>query len=504
MFRKILIANRGEIALRIIRTCKRLGVETVAVYSDADLESLHVTGANEAYRIGAGPPAESYLNIPRIIKAARDSRVDAVHPGYGFLAENPDLARACEENGLLFIGPSSKILAQVANKLESKKFAAEAGVPVVPGTLASVSSRDDVESQAHKIGFPILVKAVFGGGGRGMRLVRDPRELDRALEAARSEAMTGFGHPELYIEKYLEEPRHIEVQILAGHRGRIIHLGERECSLQRRHQKILEETPSPILGQAKRKGLLGLALKVVRATHYENAGTVEFVLSKDGKFYYLETNKRIQVEHLISEMVTGVDIVEQQLIIASDHQLNFSQDEITFTGTAINCRINAEDPAHSFTPNPGTITKYVPPAGPGIRVDSALFDGATIPEYYDSLIAKIAASGLNRDEAIGRMRVALDETVVEGVMTTIPVHQSILEENQFIQAKYHTQFLDKMLVDWTPNPAVSSEEIAAIYLAIKRSAGQAGLETSSPPRTSWRGALPQQQLAKPALYVEGI
>ena len=504
MFRKILIANRGEIALRIIRTCKRLGVKTVAVYSDADLESLHVTSADEAYRIGPGPPSESYLNIPRIIKAANSSRVDAVHPGYGFLAENPDLPRACEENGLIFIGPSSKILGQVANKLQSKKFAADAGVPVVPGTLTDLSSLDNVESQARRIGFPILVKAVFGGGGRGMRLVRNPRELDRSLAAARSEAMNGFGHPELYIEKYLEEPRHIEVQILAGHRGRIIHLGERECSLQRRHQKILEETPSPILGPAKRERLLRLALKVVKATHYENAGTVEFVLSKDGKFYYLETNKRIQVEHLISEMVTGIDIVEQQLIIASDHRLNLSQNEITFAGAAINCRINAEDPAHSFTPNPGTVTKYVPPAGPGIRVDSGLFDGATVPEYYDSLIAKIAASGRNRGEAIGRMRVALDETVVEGVVTTIPVHQSILEENRFIQAKYHTQFLDKMLAGWTPKSAISSEEIAAIYLAVKRSAGQGGSKTSSPARTSWRGALPQRPMGRPALFVEGI
>src|SRR6266540_4084030 len=341
MFRKILIANRGEIALRIIRTCKRLGVKTVAVYSSADLESKHVTSADEAYEIGGGPPSESYLNIPKIIKAAKKSRAESIHPGYGFLAENPDLARACEENNLVFIGPSSRVLGQVANKLESKKFAEKAGVPVVPGASTEVQSLDKAESEARKIGFPVLVKAVFGGGGRGMRIVRTSKELERSIQTARAEATTGFGHPELYMEKYLEEPRHIEVQILAGPRGRIVHLGERECSLQRRYQKILEETPSPALDSKKRKRLISLALKVIRATRYENAGTVEFVMSERGEFYYLETNKRIQVEHLISEMVTGVDIVEKQLMMASEHRLDLSQDGITFTRAAINCRINA-------------------------------------------------------------------------------------------------------------------------------------------------------------------
>src|SRR5256712_2183739 len=506
MFRKILIANRGEIALRIIRTCKRLGVKTVAVYSSADLESKHVTSADEAYEIGGGPPSESYLNIPKIIKAAKKSRAEAIHPGYGFLAEIPDLARACEENDLVFIGPSSRVLGQVANKLESKKFAEKAGVPVVPGAPTEIQSLDRAESEARKIGFPVLVKAVYGGGGRGMRIVRTVKELQRAFDNARAEAAAGFGHPELYMEKYLKEPRHIEVQVLAGPRGKTIHLGERECSLQRRYQKILEETPSPALDAKQRSRLLSLALKVVQATHYQNAGTVEFVLSKDGEFYYLETNKRIQVEHLISEIVTGVDIVEKQLMMASEHRLDLSQDEISFTSVAMNCRINAEDPARGFMPSPGRVDKFVPPGGPGVRVDSALYDGAFVPEYYDSLVAKIAAQGLDREEVIERMKVALDETIVEGVKTTIPLHQAILEERKFLQGNYHVQSLDNLLSDWKPQLATTPEEIAAVFLAIKRSLGSAatlGLQkTGSPSR--WRSGPDEPQLGKQALFVEGI
>ena len=507
MFRKILIANRGEIALRIIRTCKRLGVKTVAVYSNADLESRHVISSDEAYEIGAGPPSDSYLNIPKIIKAAKESRAEAVHPGYGFLAENPDLARACEESDLVFIGPSSRVLAQVANKLESKKFAEKAGVPVIPGAATEIQSLDRAESEARKIGFPVLVKAVYGGGGRGMRIVRTVKELQRAFDNARAEAAAGFGRPELYIEKYLKEPRHIEVQVLAGPRGKTIHLGERECSLQRRYQKILEETPSPALDAKQRSRLLSLALKVVQATHYENAGTVEFVLSKDGEFYYLETNKRIQVEHLISEIVTGVDIVEKQLLIASEHRLNLSQDEISFTGAALNCRINAEDPAHGFAPDPGRVTKFVPPGGPGIRIDSALYDGAPVPEYYDSLIAKVAAYSLDRDGAVERMRVALNETVIEGVRTTLPVHQAVLEDEMFLRGSYHTQFLDEMLAGWKPKSAISSEEIAAISLAVKLATSKVELASTREgtlARGGWRSGLQEQQTTKPALYVEGV
>lgn len=506
MFRKILIANRGEIALRIIRTCKRLRVKTVAVYSEPDLESRHVTSADEAYQIGAGPPSESYLNISKIIKAAKKSEVEAVHPGYGFLAENADFATACEESGLVFIGPSSKVLRNVANKFESKKFAKAAGVPVVPGANKEVRSLEEAEAEARKIGFPVLLKAAFGGGGRGMRIARTALELERGFDMARSEANAGFGRPELYVEKYLQEPRHIEVQVLSGPRGRAVHLGERECSLQRRYQKILEETPSPALDAKKRKRLITLALRVIRATRYENAGTVEFVMSKLGELYYLETNKRIQVEHLISEMVTGIDIVEKQLMMASEHRLDLSQDEIDFVGAAMNCRINAEDSAHGFIPSPGRVEKFVPPGGPGIRVDTALYDGAFVPEYYDSLVAKIAAQGLDRLEVIERMKVALSETIVEGVKTTIPVHQTILEDRKFLQGNYHVQFLDRILSSWKPQLETAPEEVAAIFLAIRRAQSSATTlrPEKSDRRSRWQSGLEGPQLGKQALFVEGL
>jgi acetyl-CoA carboxylase biotin carboxylase subunit len=505
MFRKILVANRGEIALRIIRTCKRLRIKTVAVYSDPDLESRHVTSADEAYLIGTGPPSESYLSIKKIVKTAKKSGVEAVHPGYGFLAENADFATACEESGLVFIGPSSKILSNVANKFESKRLARAAGVPVVPGANREIESVEEAEAEARKIGFPILLKAAFGGGGRGMRIAKTVKDLEKGFETARSEASTGFGHPELYVEKFLQEPRHIEVQILAGPRGRVVHLGERECSLQRRYQKILEETPSPALDTKKRRRLISLALRVIRATGYQNAGTVEFVMSKTGAFYYLETNKRIQVEHLISEMVTGIDIVENQLMMASEHRLDLSQDEIEFLGAAINCRINAEDPARGFIPSPGRVGKFVPPGGPGVRVDSALYDGAFVPEYYDSLVAKIATQGLDRTQAIERMRVALGETVVEGVKTTIPVHQTILENRNFLRGNYHVQFLDRLLSGWKPQTEVTPDEIAAVFLAIKRTIVVAPpFRTETEQRSRWRSRVQEPQLGKQPLYVEGL
>ena len=506
MFRKILIANRGEIALRIIRTCKRLGVKTVAVYSEFDLESKHVTSSDEAYLIGPGPPTESYLNIEKIVRTAKESSVEAVHPGYGFLAENADFAGACEEAGFVFIGPSSKVLGNVANKFESKRLAKATGVPVVPGANREVQSAKEAVTEARKIGFPVLLKAAFGGGGRGIRIARTAEELEKGFETARAEANTGFGHPELYVEKFLQKPRHIEVQILAGPRGKIVHLGERECSLQRRYQKILEETPSPALDSKKRKRLISLALKVIRATRYENAGTVEFVMSERGEFYYLETNKRIQVEHLISEMVTGVDIVEKQLRMASERRLDLSQEEIEFTGAAMNCRINAEDPARGFIPSPGRVDKFVPPGGPGVRVDSALYDGAFVPEYYDSLVAKVAAQGLDRIEVIERMKVALGETVVAGIKTTIPIHQTILEDRRFLEGDYHAQFLDKMLSGWRPKAETTADEIAAVFLAIRRAIVAAPTlnHPNTSPRSPWRSRLEEPQLGRQALYVEGL
>lgn len=503
MFRKILIANRGEIAVRIIRTCKKLGVKTVSVYSDPDLASLHVRMADQAYNIGHGEASDSYLNISKIVKAAKASGTEAVHPGYGFLAENPELARACEEEDLVFVGPRSKILGSAANKFESRETARKAGVPIIPGSKKELGSAEEAETEARRVGYPVLIKASFGGGGRGMRTVNSARELRRSFELASAESKSAFGRANLYLEKHLKNPRHIEVQVIAGPRNRTVHLGERECSLQRRHQKILEETPSPVLSPSERRSLLALALKAAKAAKYENAGTVEFVRSEDGKFYYLEINKRIQVEHLITEMVTGIDIVEQQLRIASGDGLDLSQDEIEFNGAAINCRINAEDPSRNFTPTPGHVGEFVSPGGPGIRVDTALFDGAVVSEHYDSLIAKIASLGSTRDEAIQRLKIALNETIITGVETTIPVHQVILENKNFIQGDYDTQMLDEKLSSWDLRPQLTKEEIAMLYLATKYPvAGRSGFQPEA--REKWRSGPRTEIIGRAPLFVEGL
>ena len=500
-----MIANRGEIALRIIRTCKRLGVKTVAVFSEPDIELKHVVEADEAYGIGPGESSQSYLKIPNIVDAAKRSGVEGVHPGYGFLAENPDLARSCEESGLVFIGPPSKVLGNVANKLESKRVVSDAGIPVIPGSQKEVRDADLAESEAARIGYPVLVKAVFGGGGRGMRIVRTPDELPSALERAGAEAKTAFGRADLYIEKYLEEPRHIEVQVLSGRHGRMVHLGERECSIQRRYQKILEETPSPALSETDRVTIIKLALKVATVTHYENAGTMEFVRSNQGEMYYMETNKRIQVEHLITEMVTGIDIVEEQLRIASGDGLGHSQNEIESSGFAINCRINAEDPAKNFAPTPGRVTRFAPAGGLGVRVDTALFDGCPVPEYYDSLIAKLACQGQSRKEAIQRMSVALDEMVVEGVQTTIPVHKMLVENQLFVNGDYHTQLLDGLLVRWQPGVNLAPTEVGAIYVALgHRYVSSVRASEKLMPSSRWKTGFQSSDLRKPALYVEGL
>jgi len=504
MFRKVLVANRGEIALRIIRTCKRLGIKTIAVYSQPDMELKHVQEADEAYPIGLGPPNQSYLNVENIVHAARESGAEGVHPGYGFMAENPALARSCEESGLVFIGPPSKILGNVANKLESKRVVSEAGIPVIPGSAKEVIDEDTALSEASEIGFPVLVKAVYGGGGRGMRIVRKDSELGKALERASAEAETGFGHPDLYIEKYLEKPRHIEVQVIAGKHGKTIHLGERECSLQRRYQKLLEETPSPVLNERERTNLVNLALKVASVSRYENAGTMEFVRAQTGEVYFMETNKRIQVEHLITEMVTGVDIVEQQLRIASGDGLGVSQSEIKFEGSAINCRINAEDTSKGFAPTPGRVTKFEAPGGPGVRVDTALYDGCPVPEFYDSLIAKVACWGQTRQEAVSRMKVALDELVVEGVETTVAVHKMLITDQRFLAGNYDTQFVDQLLVDWDAQASASLPEVAAIYIAMKHMAAQESHKLKDAPTTTrWKTGLMPSSSLRPALYIEG-
>ena len=504
MFRKILIANRGEIAVRIIRTCKKLGVKTVAVYSDSDIGSMHVRVADEAYNIGPGPARQSYLNIPRIVKTAKSSGAEAVHPGYGFLGENSEFARACEEAGPVFIGPRSKILGSTANKFESREMARKAGVPTIPGSETELDSFEDAETEAERIGLPVLIKASYGGGGRGMRIVNNAEELRRAFELAAAESKSAFGRSELYLEKHLKNPRHIEVQVIAGPRGRTIELGERECSLQRRNQKILEETPSPILSPSERKRLVSLALKTTKGARYENAGTVEFVRSAAGEFYYLEINKRIQVEHLITEMVTGEDIVEQQLRIASGDGLGISQDEIEFKGAAMNCRINAEDPSRDFAPTPGVVEEYVSPGGPGIRVDTALFDGAVVPEYYDSLIAKVASQGRTRDEAIARLKIALSETIITGIETTIPVHQAVLQYKSFLEGEYHTQLLDEKMSSWDLRPEISKEEVAMLYLSTKHFSAETSGTQQQTSQNSWRSLPKTEPLARTPFFVEGL
>jgi acetyl-CoA carboxylase, biotin carboxylase subunit len=504
MFRKILIANRGEIALRIIRTCRKLGIRTVAIYSEPDLESQHVVRADEAYSIGPGQPSESYLNIQKIVKVAKSSKAEAVHPGYGFLAENPQFARECEESGLVFIGPRSKILASAANKFASRETADHANVPTIPGSKRQLETVDEAENEALRVGYPVLIKASFGGGGRGMRIVKTPSELRRSFDLAASEAKGAFGRPELYLEKHLKNPRHIEVQIIAGQKGQLVHLGERECSLQRRHQKILEETPAPRIDSKSRRKLVSLALKIAKATRYENAGTVEFVQSTGGQFYYLETNKRIQVEHLITEMVTGVDIVEQQIRIADGEGLGFSQGEIEFNGAAMNCRVNAEDPSKSFAPSPGRVDEFVPPGGPGIRVDTAMTAGAVIPEYYDSLIAKIASHGQTREEAIQRLKGALGETIIVGVETTIPLHQNILEDKGFARGDYHTQILDNKISTWNFKPQLSTEEIAMLYLTANYPFPSKSKPQPESRLTSWRDTLQKEPASRQALFVEGL
>jgi len=506
VFRKILIANRGEIALRIMRTCRRLGVNTVAVYSEPDVTSKHVFYADEAYSIGPGEPSQSYLNIPKIVEVGRKSGAEGVHPGYGFLAESPSLAAAVEDAGMVFVGPRAKVLSRIASKLEAKKRVSENGVPTIPGSTKELESVEQAEQEAKRIGYPVLIKAAYGGGGRGMRVIQKPAELRRMIEIASTEAKSGFGRSGLYIEKYLDSPRHIEVQVLCGSRGKNLHLGERECSMQRRYQKILEETPSPVVTPDERRRLCRLALKAASTLGYENAGTVEFVRSKTGEYYYMEFNKRIQVEHLITELVTRVDIVEQQLRISSGEGLGLSQDEIVSAGWAINCRINAEDPEMGFAPSPGRVTKYLAPTPQWVRVDTALYDGCNVPEFYDSLIAKLATYGSDRMRAIEWMRFALEEMIVEGVKTTIPVHKTIMYHPSFVKGEYHTQFLEKILSSWKPTSEVSLEEIAAAYLTAASALSQKLVEqTGRTGTTGWKGSLKStESISKGPLYIEGL
>ncbi len=443
MFRKILIANRGEIAVRIIRAAKDMGIASVAVFSECDRTALHVLMAEEAYLLGPSPANESYLNIDKIIQIAKSSGAEALHPGYGFLAENSTLAEQCQLNGITFIGPSAKTMRQMGEKISARKIALRAGVPVVPGTESPLDCEEEAQSVAQRIGFPVLLKASLGGGGKGMRLVHTSADLPSAFRETQSEVRAAFGDSEVYIEKYLVSPRHIEFQILADQHGNIISLGERECSIQRRHQKLLEECPSPMMTPQLRTSMEQAALRLVVACSYQNAGTIEFLVTSDGRFYFLEMNARLQVEHPVTEMVTGLDLVQEQIRIAAGEKLSRDQSDICLRGCAIECRIYAEDPENQFFPSPGKITYLRAPAGPGVRDDSGIYDGWAVPIFYDPLLSKLVTWGSDRVQAMHRMRRALGEYRVGGIKTTIPLFQSLLGHTEFLAGNLSTDFLNK-------------------------------------------------------------
>ncbi len=445
MFTKVLIANRGEIALRIIRACHELGIKTVAVFSQADRDSLHVKMAHEAVCIGGAPANQSYLQIPNIIKAAEITKAEAIHPGYGFLAENPRFARICREYGFKFVGPDAETIAVMGDKVKAREAVARAGVPLVPGSDGAVKDYDHVRKVAENIGYPLLIKASAGGGGKGMRLAHSQKGLKEALEMAQMEAKAAFGNDEVYLEKYLEEPRHIEIQVLGDEYGQIIHLGERDCSIQRRNQKLLEESPSTFLDQDLRAEMGRVAIKAAQQVNYVNAGTIEFLVDKNKNYYFIEMNTRIQVEHPVTEMVTGIDIVKEQIRIAAGEKLSIKQEEVVMNGWAIECRINAEDPAHDFRPCPGRVGQYLIPGGPGVRVDSSVYSGYVIPPHYDSMVAKLIVWGRDREEAISRMRRSLNEFVVENIATTIPFHLQVLDNAFFIKGEAYTNFVQRRM-----------------------------------------------------------
>ncbi len=444
MFKKILIANRGEIALRVIYACRELGIKTVAVYSEADENSLHVRFADEDVCIGPSRSADSYLNVPAVISAAEITGADAIHPGYGFLSESAYLAEVCEACHIRFIGPDPQVIRLMGDKARARRVMKKAGVPVLPGSDGLIEGEDKALRIAKDIGYPVIIKATAGGGGRGMRVVRNAGELPHAFKTAQREAEAAFGVGDVYLEKYIDAPRHVEFQILGDHHGTVVHLGERECSIQRRHQKLLEESPSPALSDKMRRRMGNIVIDAARAVQYTNAGTFEFLMDPDGHFYFMEANTRLQVEHPVTEMVTGVDIVKEQIRIAAGERLSFKQSEVTFTGHAIECRINAEDP-DTFVPSPGLIHVFSVPGGPGVRVETAAHSDCTISPYYDSMIAKIVVHGRDRQEAIARMRRTLEMTVVEGIKTSIPMHLRILSEPDFIAGKLSTSFMERFL-----------------------------------------------------------
>jgi acetyl-CoA carboxylase, biotin carboxylase subunit len=442
MFQKILIANRGEIALRVIRACKELGIQTVAVYSEADRESLHVRFADDDVCIGPAPARDSYLRIPRLIAAAEITGADAIHPGYGFLAENAEFAETCEASKIAFIGPTAAQIRQMGDKAAARKTMTEVGVPVVPGTPGPVEDSDEALGFAKKIGFPVIIKAAAGGGGKGMRVAADADDFARAFQLARSEALSAFGSGDVYVEKYLQRPRHIEFQIMGDKHGNVIHLGERDCSVQRRHQKLIEESPSPAMTPKLREKMGADAVRGAKAIDYVGAGTIEMLLDEDGSYYFMEMNTRIQVEHPVTEMLTGVDLVKEQIRVAAGEKLSVTTLP-PLRGHVIEVRVNAEDPARNFQPSPGRIDVFHPPGGPGVRIDTHIYAGYTVPPYYDSLLAKVICQGRDRPEAVKRMQVALESFVLEGVTTTIPFLARVMQNPRFQAGKVDTKFLER-------------------------------------------------------------
>jgi acetyl-CoA carboxylase biotin carboxylase subunit len=468
MFKKVLIANRGEIAVRIIRACRELGIETVAVFSEADRHALHVRYADEAYLLGPAPSRESYLRMDKILDVAKKSGADAIHPGYGFLAEREDFAAACEESGIAFIGPKPSAIAAMGDKMTARNTVMAAGVPVVPGTEGEGAlSNEELLAVAPQIGFPLLIKATAGGGGKGMREVKSLEEMPALLESARREAESAFGDGNVYLEKLVEGARHIEIQILADAHGNVIHLGERECSLQRRHQKLLEEALSPELDEELRARMGAVAVKAAQAVNYINAGTIEFLLDKEHNFYFLEMNTRLQVEHPVTEMVTGIDIVKEQIRIARGRTLSYRQEEVQFNGHAIECRINAEDPYNNFMPSTGRITHSLLPTGPGVRVDTGVYPGFEITPFYDPMIAKLIVWGETRAQAILRMRRALEEYRIVGVRTNIPFHQMMMDSHRFMGGQYDTRFVEERFsMDDAEENRKSHDETAALLATL--------------------------------------
>ena len=490
MFKKILIANRGEIAVRVIRACREMGISPVAVYSEADRGALHVRLADEAYPIGPPPSTQSYLSIARIIDATKRSKAEAVHPGYGFLSENAAFAQACEDAQITFIGPSPKSIALMGSKVESRKAAAHYGVPMVPGTTEPLRDPQEARQVAGSIGYPVMLKASAGGGGKGMRLVESEKEIDDALQLTRAEALSAFGDDAVYLEKFVQQPRHIEIQVLADRHGTAVFLGERECSIQRRHQKVIEECPSPIVDADLRQRMGEAALLVVQAADYTNAGTVEFLVDKNRQFYFLEMNTRLQVEHPVTEMVTGIDLVKEQIRIAAGLPIQFRQQDIVMKGAAIECRIYAEDPENNFFPSPGTIRFLQTPAGPGIRDDSGVYEGWTVPIDYDPLISKLVAWAPTRDRALRRMLRALGEYQVEGIRTNLSFFREILNHPEFKKGEFDTGFIARWLGERkaSAGPTQVQLDLAVVAAALFDARQDSAPDTPAAPRSAWKTA----------------